>query len=471
VAFNLKRIFGKNIFTDPELFDIKLDRPVVLNGIRLSLGEIEEILNQQADIKNSYVLAVETDAKQPRLIAYIIPERPVENARQFQQRLRHILPMHLTPEQFVLLDDFPRTPSGEVDIQRLPVPEPEQPIEEAVSGSRGERFLFKLWKEILENDSVGLDDDFFKLGGEAELAARMLSRIESSTGVKLSLEQLRSHPSPRALAGILDQARPASSSETTIELRSGDGGPIFLVPAAARTSLSAMRYVSRIKEGLRVVGVEYPRVLPVLPPAKRVPALAEYFIKQIIAVQPQGPYLLAGNCMGGTLVYEIVQQLMKAGHHVERVILIDCAAPRLQSESHERALNYYVERMAFILQSGTFLKTIKSRFGIWFRPIRRFNMDADIRQAIKYLWDAKAAYRASARFSGNMLVILNSLSRESQRASDWQETAPAAQIHFIEDTDHLELFQSERALKTVGELMNDYLSESNPAADRPILRK
>jgi thioesterase domain-containing protein len=467
MANYLKRLLGNTIFTDPDAFDIKLDRPIVAQGVRLSLGEIESILNQQPDIRASRVVAVADPAdaaKPPRLVAFIVPARAVENARQLQERLRRILPMHLLPEQFVLLEEMPLTPAGEVDESRLPIPEPEPVMEEAASQSRGERFLLKLWREILEVGSLDPGDDFFQRGGDETKAAVMLARVESSAGVKFTREQLRDHSTLRDLARLLDQARPASSRETTIELRSGEeGGPIFLIPAAARTSLSAMRYARRIREGRRVVGLEYPRILPSLPPARRVPALAEYFTAQIRALQPQGPYSLVGNCMGGTLIYEVTQQLLNAGQTVERVMMIDCGAPVLRSDAAERGARYYLGRLAYLLQNGGVFKTLKGRIARWFRPIRQLNMDMDVRLAIKYLWDAKNAYRAPARYHGSMLVVLNSLSRESQRAADWTQAAPNAQIHYIEETDHLELFQSERALETVGQLMNRYL-ESDRAS-------
>ncbi|MEW5941102.1 MAG: alpha/beta fold hydrolase [Chloroflexota bacterium] len=459
MPLNFRRLFENNPLTDPDAFDIKLDRPLVVQGVRLSLGEIESLLNQQAEVRQSRVVAVADGTNRPRLVAFIVPARPAENARQLQERLRRILPMHLLPEQFVLLDELPLTPEGEVDESRLPAPAfaPGPRPEGGASQSRGERFLLKLWREILGTDSLGPDDDFFQRGGDERRAAAMLARLESSTRVKLSVEQFREHSRLRDLARLLDRSSPASAGETTVELRPGEGGPIFLIPAAARTSLSSMRYVSRIREGIRVVGLEYPRILPDLPPARRVPALAGYFVRQIRAVQPQGPVSLAGNCMGGIVVYEAARQLIESGQGVESMMMIDCGAPVLQSESAERGARYYARRLAFHLQNGALLKILKNRLSAWFRPVRQLNMDADVRQAIKYLWDAKNAYRAPARYDGSMLIVLNSLSRESQRADAWEEAAPRAEIHYIEETDHLELFQSERALETVGRLMNDYL--------------
>ena len=459
MPLNLKRFLGSNPLTDPDAFDIKLDRPLIVRGVRLSLGEIEALLDQQAEIQQSRVVAIPAGDNEARLVAFIVPSNPGEATPQLQARLQRILPMHLLPERFVLLDELPHTPSGEVDEARLPIPELGPPAEETARQSRGERFLLKLWKEILATDTLGPEDDFFARGGDDARAAVMLARIESSARISISLDQFRAHSRLRDLARFLDLARPASN-ETSVELRSGAEGPIFLIPAAARTSLSSMRYVGRLRDGVRVVGLEYPRVLPSLPAARRVPALANYFAGQIRAIQPQGPYSLVGNCMGGLLIYEVAQQLLADGQTVDKMMMIDCGAPILQSDSGGRGLSYYLGRLAFHLQHGALLKTLKNRLSAWFRPVRQLNMDTDVRRAIKYLWDAKTAYRAVARYHGSMLVALNSLSRESQRAEGWKDAAPNARLHYIEETDHLELFQSERALDALGRLMNEYLEEA-----------
>ena len=433
---------------------------MILNGLRVALGEIEAILNQQPDIQRSHVRVLEPDSPSARLVAYVIPAQAGEDARRIQARMKHVLPMHLLPEQFVLLEEIPRFADGKVDESRLPVPEAVA-REESVAQSRGERFLLKLWREILARDFITADDDFFALGGDDGSAAQMLTRVESSTGVEVSLEQLHANPTLRALAGILDQARPADSDESVIELRPGETDPIFLIPAAARTSLSAMRYVTRIREGVRVVGVEYPRELPPMPAPKRVSALARHFAAQIRSVQPNGPYSLIGNCMGGVLVYEVMQQFEQAGQNVDRVILIDCAAPKLETTESARGLAHDWRRFIQLLQSGRLFKAIQGRITRrLIKPVQqKFNLDLDIRRAIKYLWDAKTSYRAASRHDGPLLVILNSLSRETERGTRWNDVAPRAEVRFVEDTDHLDLFQSDRALDQVGQLINAHLEK------------
>ena len=462
---NWKRLFTTPPYFGEDPLDIKLDRPMILNGLRVALGEIEAILNQQPEIQSSYVRALDPDSEAPRLVAYVIPAQAGQDARHMLARMKRILPMHLLPEQFVLVDELPRAAGGRVDESRLPVPEPVA-RDESVSQSRGERFLIKLWREMFARDSVTADDDFFALGGTDESALRMLARIESSTGVKISLEELRANSSLRALAGILDRARPVDSGEAIIELRPGQTDPIFLIPAAARTSLSAMRYVSRIRDGVRVIGVEYPRVLPPLPAPRRVPALAKYFIEQIRAIQPKGPYSLIGNCMGGVLVYEVAQQLKQAGQSVDRVIVVDCAAPKLQTTRSARGPAHSWRRFVQLVQSGRLFKAIQGRITrSVIKPVQRqFNLDLDIRRAIKYLWDAKTSYRAGSRYNDSLLVILNSLSRETERGTRWSDVAPRAELHFIEDTDHLDLFQSDRALDQVGELINAHLEHRKDAS-------
>lgn len=456
----------KRKYLGENAFDIKLHRPIVLNGLRVSLGEIETILNQQPDIIDSYVRVLYPDPRSPRLIGYVIPQNKGEDSRQMHVRIKHILPMHLMPEQIVLLDKLPRTPDGKVDESLLPVPAPVI-HEESVSESRGERFLLKLWKEMLKRDSVSADDDFFTLGGTDETALLMLGSIESHTGVNIPIEQLRLNSTLRALAKLLDASHPESTNQTTIELKPGKLGPVFLIPAAARTALSGMRFATRLREGIRVIGVEYPRNLTPLPAPQRVSALASHFIKQIRAIQPEGPYSLIGNCMGGVVAYEVMCQLKQSGQNVDSVVLIDCETPQLQSDVPTHGVAHYWHRLVLLLQRGGLLKAIQVRLTRLFgRPMkRRLSRHIDIRHIVKYLWDAKTYYRATARYEDHLLVVLNGMARETARGTNWDDIAPQAEVHYVEDTDHLDLVRSNHALDAVGELINTYLEKNRKFHD------
>lgn len=458
MRLNWKRLLGINSISESELLDYKPAPPVVLNGMRIWLQEIETILNDQPDVRRSYVRVVGIKSPSPRMIAYVIPSEAGNDARSMMLRMKHILPLHLLPEQFVFVDELPLTANGIVDDDRLPLPEPPQ-REEAIPQSRGERFLLKLWRELLANDGIGLDDDFFALGGTEESAAQLLSRILDSTGVNVSIGQLRENSTLRALAHVLDEAHPASAQETFIELRPGEGNPIFLIPAAARTSLSAMRYVTHLRRGVRVVGLEYPLDLPQLPPPRRLPALAEYFIAQMRSHQPHGPYSLMGNCLGGVLVFEVASQLQRAGETLEHTILIDCGPPKMQDTSRKRSPRHYLKRLTIQLERGILFKTIWGRFRrkVVKPATQRFSLNEDIRRGIKYLWDAKKTYRATGPQDGDILIILNSLSRETERVENWNIMTPNAKIHFVEDTDHLDLFHINSALDSIGRLINEYI--------------
>ena len=459
---NWKKRFTGLTYSGEDAIDSKMDRPMILKGMRVALGEIEAILNQQPYIARSYVRVLEADSGSPRLVAYVIPDGRDQSARRMQVRMKRILPLHLLPEQFVLVDEIPFTPDGKVDESRLPVPE-QRAYADAVFQSRGERFLIRLWKDLLEREDISVEDDFFAIGGTDALAERMIAQIESRTSVFITLEQLRNNSSLQALAAILDRSRSNDPNKPVIELRPGEERPIFLIPAAARTSLSAMSYVSRIDEGVRVIGLEYPRDLPPVTAPNRVPALAKYFVQQIRTVQPSGPYSLIGNCMGGVLVYEVMRQLAQAGQKIDRVVVIDCAAPRLKNTVLNRGLADYWRRFLHLLQSGKIFKALQARITRRIiKPVQRqVNLDQDLRRAIKYLWDAKTSYRVSSRYNDSMLVILNSLSRETERSSRWSDVAPRAKLHFVEETDHIDLFQSDDALNQIGGLVNTYLKDKS----------
>ncbi|MFL6124429.1 amino acid adenylation domain-containing protein [Actinophytocola sp.] len=127
-------------------------------------------------------------------------------APDLREHLGGVLPGHLVPSAFVVLDELPLTVSGKVDRRALPTPEtvsdrdflaPRNPIEETLAG---------IWREVLGTDRVGIRDDFFDLGGHSLLATRLIARIQDRLSVKLPVQVLFERPTVAALAAAIEGA-------------------------------------------------------------------------------------------------------------------------------------------------------------------------------------------------------------------------------------------------------------------------
>jgi amino acid adenylation domain-containing protein len=168
------------------------DHQVKLRGVRIELGEIEATLRAQPDIADAAVLVRTGPSGDEALIGYLVRHGPGGD-RDLRARLRSRLPEHMVPDRYVTLDALPLSPNGKLDRAALAaVPVPVDGDRPAYRAARTplERRLAEIWAEVLDADRVGLDDDFFALGGHSLRAVRVLSRITADLGVTLPLPSL-----------------------------------------------------------------------------------------------------------------------------------------------------------------------------------------------------------------------------------------------------------------------------------------
>lgn len=187
----------------------RVDQQIKLRGFRIECGEIESALERLAAVDRAVVVTAGL-AENQRLIAYWSPLDEADAADATDAELRsallNVLPRFMVPDLFVRLDALPLNSSGKIDRSRLP--EPQQPS----SGRGAERpletptelSLAPLWRELLNQEVIGADDDFFALGGHSLIAARLMARLQVSHGVDLPLRTVFEHSTLAELARHLD---------------------------------------------------------------------------------------------------------------------------------------------------------------------------------------------------------------------------------------------------------------------------
>jgi FkbH-like protein len=190
-----------------------------------------------------------------------------------------------------------------------------------------ERALQGLWQELLNIQPIGVDDDYFALGGTSLLAARMFAEIATRLRVKLPLTTILEFTSIRKLAARIEQ-QAQGRQDVLVPLKSGTGKRnLFLIHDGDGETLLYLNLARRLPAELNVYGVEPLRVTRVPLAHARIEDMAAFYIKCIRKVQPTGPYLLGGLCAGGVIAYEIALQFKRAGEPVELVAILDAAAP------------------------------------------------------------------------------------------------------------------------------------------------
>jgi acetoacetyl-CoA synthetase len=237
----------------------------------------------------------------------VVNDRPVADIRRL-----------LNPGSLRALRGDPALQSPGVPPGRLPPP----PAPGWRSRQDHEAYLQALWEKIFGFSPIGLDDDFFEIGGHSLLAARIFSDIQLSTEQRLAPSTLLKAPTIRQLAAVMDQAA-WDLPVPLVQLRPGHGRPFFLVHSLAGTFLELWAVLRALDTQRAVYGLQARAVGDENAPYVSVREMATDYIGHMRRVQPTGPYAVGGYSFGGLVAYEIAQQLSRAGEQVELVTLID----------------------------------------------------------------------------------------------------------------------------------------------------
>jgi amino acid adenylation domain-containing protein len=201
----------------------RIDRQVKLRGHRVELGEIEHALAQHPSIRQAVVLAREATPGDKELVAYAVVASGAHlSAPELRARLEQKLPEYMVPARFIFLDRMPLTPNGKLDLGALPAPDGSRPdVAEAYAGPRNEleHALAAMWAEVLKVDRVGINDNFFHLGGHSLRAARVLARVRETFQVAISVRELFDAPTVAGLADRIGQARGRADDVPQLPLR------------------------------------------------------------------------------------------------------------------------------------------------------------------------------------------------------------------------------------------------------------
>jgi len=320
----------------------RIDHQVKIRGYRIELGEIESVLRQVAGVKEVLVVAEEQEGD-PKLCAYWVGEAPRE---ALLESARRRLPAYMVPSAYVHLEVFPLNTNGKIDRKNLPrsdaapalrdLPPVKRPRDDA------ETRIAVLWGQVLGLAEVGIDQDFFALGGTSVAAIDLRTRIEKELGVEIPMAAFFESPTVEKLAAQLGQERVAASPDAPIvvELRRGNPArpPLFCLLGVQLYHDLALA----LPDDRPVIGMHLPfRYRPGLDHRPTVPEMAAGYLKLIRQRQAHGPYHLAGLCFGGIVAYEAGRQLEAAGEEVALVAVFDGALPSgIRIDQMERLRSY-----------------------------------------------------------------------------------------------------------------------------------
>jgi amino acid adenylation domain-containing protein len=191
----------------------RIDNQVKINGHRIEPAEIEAAMRGHGGVKDICVVAHADGNGSKRLVAYYVSTtKACLSVRELRENLASKLPQFMVPALFVAVDSLPLSTNGKVDRAALPVPLSDIPTPREPSKTRLEQSIADLWKRILQTQFVGLDDNFFDLGGDSLLLLAVHSNLQKMLHVEIPVTDLFKFTTVRTVARHLEEQKPAGSS-------------------------------------------------------------------------------------------------------------------------------------------------------------------------------------------------------------------------------------------------------------------
>lgn len=358
----------------------RADQQVKIRGFRIEPGEIEAALIAIEGVGQAAVIAREI-AGDLRLVAYLVaqPGLALPSAAALRARLMAELPVHMTPAAFVAMDELPLNTNGKLDKTALPTPQVASEAPYAAPRDEIERQLCKLFAELTGASKVGIEDNFFHLGGHSVLGVRLMAEIQKAFGVTAPLGVLFAAPTVRELARRIQHADFASPWTSLVPIQTqGAAPPVFMVHWIERDlarHIGEQRPIYGLSFGLASDTGQSWATMP-----DTVEGLATHYIGEMRAVQANGPYHLIGHSAGGVVAYEMAQQLAAEGESVAFLGLLDTYAPTAATWGELLTMGGIARNVLStppkrLFQYGvSFIRDRITRFG----PIRQMMMRAEV---------------------------------------------------------------------------------------------
>jgi acyl-CoA synthetase (AMP-forming)/AMP-acid ligase II len=422
----------------------RLKEIVNRGGEKISPREVDEVLLGHPAVAEAVTFAVpHPTLGEDVAAAVVLADGQQASEEEIRRYAGERVAGFKVPRRIVLLDELPKGSTGKV--QRIGFAErlgltggdgdsaPSRPPYVPPRSGR-EQDVAALWSELLDTPSVGLDDDFFALGGDSIAAAEVMTTIAERgwTPVELPAGTLLLAPTVERFAGLLERSDFRFGTSILVPLRAGDPSlePLFLVHTHEGHVLHYLPLALALTSERPVWAFEAPTTPDGEVPWARLEDMAAAYIAELHGVQPAGPYWLGGNCMGGLVAFEMARQLEEAGERVALAVLVNPSpGPRgTLTRARHRAVDLR-ERAALHRQRGDLLRWLGRKVRRRSAPSARARRPPpELTAAQKRFLDGMAALRDSyvpSRFGGEIAVIR--APRSGIPCSYWRRLA--ARVH------------------------------------------
>jgi amino acid adenylation domain-containing protein len=305
----------------------RMDQQVKLRGFRIELEEIESVLREYPLVQDAVVVMTGNGLHGKQLAAYFsetVKNNNADISAGLQAFLKEKLPVHMVPRFLISVKKFPYTPGGKLDRKALP--EPDHNLKGKIDSidpvNDIEKTLLKIWKQVVGEKEINVDDKFFDKGLDSLQAIEFICHMEEEFGIRIQPGTLFQKGTLKSLGSYIESKKLLGkvTSKTLVEIQIKDGLlPFFCVTAGYGDVLAFRELAGKMERSFYVLQPP-PRNETVS--ALDIKNLAALYIANLRTVQETGPYCLGGYSAGGVLAFEMAQQLKAEGEKVHALVIL-----------------------------------------------------------------------------------------------------------------------------------------------------
>lgn len=319
-------------------------------GTKISPYEVEEVLSRHADVVEAAVFAAPHPylGEIPMALAVLRPSSLL-TAEHLKNFLRDKISLSKLPVQILFTAQIPKSANGKIQrrllyryIQNHPEEFPPAFLEFAEAGeteynNATEKILADIWCDLLKIDHVNKTDDFFEVGGDSLMAEMLFAEIERVLAIKLPADNILAHRTLQELAAeICQENKSTKDFDYVVPINTtGIYPPLFCIHNVGGDVLTYRKLADYLGKNHTVYGLSLNLETKKLQHPVRIVDLAAFYIQEMRAVQPNGPYFVAGHSLGGLIAYEISRQLHAQNQEVALLAMLDT---RLLNKKRRKAL-------------------------------------------------------------------------------------------------------------------------------------
>lgn len=337
-----------------------------------------------------------------------------------------------------------------------------------------ETILIKIWQEFFELNSVRIDSDFYKLGGDSVLALQVIAKIQATFKIKLKPSSLLEYPTISDLAKNIHQKISKDSNTSfnfpeqfCIKLRSGKSkNPLFFIHPIDGQILCYKALSDSIEYDASIYGIQAPEIEIVKSVSlETIEEIASFYIKAIQQIQPMGPYDILGHSFGGLIAYEIASQLVGLGHSIASLTLIDIKRPDFSLETNTE--NTMMINLLELFEGKTISDLealpVDEQMDILIKSMGLEQLSLQeqrrIYERIKLHWNALINYHPKT-YLGKVLFIeaKEKFIQKGSLALTWKELIKGSIQVYEVPGNHLTMFKPQN-IKSIATIIDSYLKE------------